>query len=547
MLFCLIAALGAGGLATLYVNLGPGPLPRPTSPGLLAAGALVALLTLANLFVRFGRWQFALRRLGESIPAVQSLAAFVGSFALLPVPLLVGQLAARRRLLPENLRPSSSTNVLAFVWERLLDLWALAVLSALFLSGLARAIVLAAVLSVLVPRVRSAIFGVVLACLSSAWGLVSPAPLRFDPERIDGVLSSKVVAAGAISSLVAWTLLAGGLALLGASAGVGAGWWDLTSAGAASILIGGLSLLPMGVAVSGFVLLRHFDAIAAPAATAIEIVFVYRVATVWFSVALGAVALAVGRRYLRRFAPSLDHFDSIDHCYDSWVPPHYRDHVVDKKIERMRPYLETLGASPLGLDIGCGRGWYLDAVTRTGARAVGTDLSHRQLAAASEHVGLDFPLCQASLLRLPFRQSSYDFAYTINVVHHLRGRSEQQKAFEEIARVLRPGGLLFLHEMNIRNPLFRGYISYVFPILKGIDEGIEHFLHPERLPLPPSLELVSVDYFTFVPDLCPEPLLPILSAIESRLEKSPLAPLGVHFLAVLRHRQDPPVETPWHR
>jgi hypothetical protein len=67
------------------------------------------------------------------------------------------------------------------------------------------------------------------------------------------------------------------------------------------------------------------------------------------------------------------------------------------------------------------------------------------------------------------------------------------------------------------------------------------------LPLPPSLELVSVDYFTFVPDLCPEPLLPILSAIESRLEKSPLAPLGVHFLAVLRHRQDPPVETPWHR
>jgi SAM-dependent methyltransferase len=533
LLVCLIGALVTGGLATLLVLLRPDTLQAPASKRLLVAGVVVVGLNLAALFVRFTRWQFVLRRLDVRVPAVESLAAFVASFALLPVPLLLGQLVARRRLLPEGLRPSVSTNVLAFVWERLLDLWALLLLSIAVAPGALRWGAIALVLAGLVPEFRRMVLRACLSFLASAYRLLSPRPLRVETEQINRLVSGEVLVVGLVGSVVAWSLVASGLFVLSAALGLGQPVWSQVGAAAASILLGGLSLLPLGVAVSGLLLLDTFDALGVPKHQAVQIVFVFRVATVWFSVALGGVVLVLSRRY-RALVPPASHFDAIDDSYDSWLPPHYRDHVVEKKVELMRPHLKQLGVAPSGLDIGCGRGWYLRGVQDAGARVVGVDLSRRQLAAAAEYAGEDSRLSQASITSLPFAAGTYDFAYTVNVVHHLESREAQRQAFREIARTLRPGGLVFLHEMNIRNPLFRAYLSYVFPLLKGIDEGIEHFLDPRKLPLPPELELASVDYFTFVPDLSPEPLLPLLSALERRLEKSPLAPLGAHFLATLR-------------
>ena len=51
----------------------------------------------------------------------------------------------------------------------------------------------------------------------------------------------------------------------------------------------------------------------------------------------------------------------------------------------------------------------------------------------------------------------------------------------ELFRVLKPGGLLFVHEINTRNMLFRFYMGYVFPSLNCIDEGVERWLLPHRL------------------------------------------------------------------
>lgn len=535
ILACLVGALVAGGVATLYVGLRPGALGGWPAPEVLTATGVGVLLTLAHLFVRFGRWQFVLRRLGQRIPAVESLAAFVGSFAFLPVPLLMGQLAARRRLLPEAMRTSAPANVLAFVWERLLDVWALSVLSLLLLPTIVGWLGLAIVLVGLAPGVRRLVLSWGIGAVAQVWNLLVPERLEFADDDVGRVLEGRLLAPAAGASLLAWGLVAAGLPLLAAAGG---GGFDVRLAGvaAAGVLVGGLSLLPMGVAVSGLVMLTFLGASGVPDPNALEWVFLHRLATVWFSFALGWMAVLLGWRHLRRQQDAHTHFDAIEDCYDTWMPPHYRDYMVSKKVQQMAPHLSGLGATPRGLDIGCGRGWYLRGVRDTGAQVVGVDLSRAQLEAAASYTEGSARLAQASINDLPFREGAFSFAYTINVVHHLPSPEHQRAAFAEMARVLEPGGLLFLHEMNVRNPVFRGYLGYVFPILKGIDEGVEHFLDPRELPLPDELEVAEVGYFTFVPDLCPAPLLPFFVALERRLEKSPLAPMGVHFLAVLRRK-----------
>lgn len=90
------------------------------------------------------------------------------------------------------------------------------------------------------------------------------------------------------------------------------------------------------------------------------------------------------------------------------------------------------------LDAGCGGGRYLKVVAEHGGSVVGVDHSAAVSKAAELCAELpDVRLVQADLKRLPFEEASFDFVFSIGVMHH---DVETRAVFDSVARMVKPGG-----------------------------------------------------------------------------------------------------------
>jgi ubiquinone/menaquinone biosynthesis C-methylase UbiE len=107
-------------------------------------------------------------------------------------------------------------------------------------------------------------------------------------------------------------------------------------------------------------------------------------------------------------------------------------------------FIEKTGFTPqdlagkLVLDVGCGMGRFSDVVSRWGATVVGIDLTSA-VDAAYENIGRreNVDLAQADILALPFRDQTFDFIFSIGVLHHT---PNTRAAFDKLPRLLKPGG-----------------------------------------------------------------------------------------------------------
>lgn len=107
----------------------------------------------------------------------------------------------------------------------------------------------------------------------------------------------------------------------------------------------------------------------------------------------------------------------------------------------------------LFLDAGCGTGTRTMALAAQGHRMVGVDFSPSAVEACrkraeSAPMPTQFPprFEVGDLLRLPFQDSSFDGVVCWGVLMHIPSVSE---ALGELVRVLKPGGVLVLGELNM--------------------------------------------------------------------------------------------------
>jgi ubiquinone/menaquinone biosynthesis C-methylase UbiE len=169
-----------------------------------------------------------------------------------------------------------------------------------------------------------------------------------------------------------------------------------------------------------------------------------------------------------------------------WAP--YEQKPFDESVELFTRRLDLIGfdrgffRGKAVLDAGCGGGRNAIAMARLGAAdAQGIDIGQQGIVNARERAeGMDnVHFQQASILDIPFEDGRFDLVWCAGV---LMITDDEDRALDELTRVLKPGGLLYLlvyADEGMRWPL----INILRPIARrlGHDE-VRRTMDESRMP-----------------------------------------------------------------
>jgi len=118
----------------------------------------------------------------------------------------------------------------------------------------------------------------------------------------------------------------------------------------------------------------------------------------------------------------------------------------------LNPWLEDrlgrLAQSGPVLDLGCGRGYWMEHLAGAGVAAVGVERELDRATLAGRHG----PVVAGDAAHLPLADAGVGLVWCLHVLHHL---PDLTQVLAEVRRVLRPGGTLVLAETVEDNPLLR--------------------------------------------------------------------------------------------
>ena len=472
-------------------------------------------LTAVCILMRFVRWQFLLRRAGIRLPTRRSLSIYLASLAGIATPAHLGELV-RALLIRRRFGVPVRATAPLWVLERLLDAAALGALGSLAPGDTCRLM---------------ALLGLVAAAGAAWWAR----PAGRWAGASAGLSRPGVLGPALLLSLGAWAAAAGLMPMAARSvaaplpAAAGVGVFSMAT------LLGSLALTPAGLGTTGSLALWQRHHLGLTLEQAVVIVTLVRMASAGLTLAVGGVFLLRELRGPRPAgdAPGAGHFEQIAAGYPDRFPAHLWDHLLERRSGLLADALPAPSVASRGLDLGCGIGQHGRWLARQGYRVIGVDAA-AAMARRARAAGVDAVAGQAGAL--PFPDERFDFVYAVGVLHHLPDPAAQAAALVEVRRVLRPGGRLIVQETNPRNPLFRFYMGYVFPLLRDIDEGTECWIEPAHWQAPGPMKCLGLDYFTFLPDFLPRRLMRSFLALERRLEAGRLRTYSVHYMAVLEKR-----------
>lgn len=121
-------------------------------------------------------------------------------------------------------------------------------------------------------------------------------------------------------------------------------------------------------------------------------------------------------------------------------------------------------AGGLVVDAGAGSGVVASRLAAAGLRVSGFDFNNSMLRALTRRAGGAVPVACADITSLPVRSEVVDAVLITNVLHLVR---EWRVAIAESARLLRPGGVLFVGLGNTGRSVVAGEISAHFRSIVG--------------------------------------------------------------------------------
>jgi|HubBroStandDraft_6_1064221.scaffolds.fasta_scaffold467396_2 ubiquinone/menaquinone biosynthesis C-methylase UbiE len=139
------------------------------------------------------------------------------------------------------------------------------------------------------------------------------------------------------------------------------------------------------------------------------------------------------------------------------------------------------------LDVGCGAyPSYSREIAAMGKRVHGVDFSFNYLRLAQRSAG-NIKFAQADATQLPFHDGAFDAAICSETAEHI---PDDRAVVREIARVLKPGGLLFFTVPNLWNA------SRIIEMIKALDSRVRLFEQHLREYSPRQVHRLLAPWFT---------------------------------------------------
>ena len=122
---------------------------------------------------------------------------------------------------------------------------------------------------------------------------------------------------------------------------------------------------------------------------------------------------------------------------------------ADPRIKKRLEQLITggVGDENFALDLGCGAGRHTEMLVDMGFVTSIFDLNEEMLKATLKRVGVSNinSVRRGSIIKLPYKNESFDIVVTTGVLHQAKNLQEYQVAISELSRILKPGGLVCLN------------------------------------------------------------------------------------------------------
>jgi ubiquinone/menaquinone biosynthesis C-methylase UbiE len=156
--------------------------------------------------------------------------------------------------------------------------------------------------------------------------------------------------------------------------------------------------------------------------------------------------------------------------------------------KQVLPWL--LSGSELGehvLEIGAGPGAATEELRKRAGRVTSIEYSHAFAAGIARRIkSKNGAVLQGDAAALPFPEKTFSAAIAVLMLHHLKSPEAQERAFAEIFRVLRPGGVFLAVEIQA------GWLNRIGHI-RSTFVPVSPASAPDRL-APAGFSNVSIDF-----------------------------------------------------